>query len=409
MRRDMGEWLLIAFLGILIFSIGAVSAIAQQKADPFKIGIVTSISGPGYGYGQRAVLGIRYRIEEEINKAGGINGHPVQLITYDTAMRPDQTAMLVERAATVDKVFAVLGPNASSDVAAGFPTSARLNVPTIALGGTLRGICEKNAPWCFSSMMSDDFSMEPLALLVSQYKAKNMVVMTDSKYNYAVSQGEWGYKIAQQKGIKVAHDKGKLDVETGWPDFTPQVSQMKGMRPDIICAVLYPRDLAHLAIAMKGAGIDVKQVPCFGSLMVLPEMIVAGGEATEGWYGSSDFDIESPDPVQKVWQKKLTDYGKSITSDAGIYTVSTNTACGYDAAAFICEAMRSAKITPSTPLQEARAKIRDELPKVRAKTYTSAEFRFGEGGRYEKNRLVKPIYLLQIKGQKLVSVGQVTE
>jgi ABC-type branched-subunit amino acid transport system substrate-binding protein len=377
-------------------------------AQTIKVGWLSSLTGPLSSAAIAENQGVQLAVEE-INKAGGINGHQVQLITYDTAMRPDQTAMLVERAAAVDKVFAILGPNASSDVAAGFPTASRLNIPAIALGGTLRGICEKNAPWCFSSMMSDDFSMEPLALLMDQHKAKNMVVMTDSKYNYAVSQGDWGYKIAQRKGAKVAHDKGKLDVETGWPDFTPQVSQMKAMRPEIICAVLYPRDLAHLAISIKGAGIDAKQVPCFGSLMVLPEMIIAGGEATEGWYGSSDFDIESPDSVQKVWQKKLTDYGKSITNDAGIYTVSTNTGCGYDAAAFLCEAMRAAKITPNTPLQEARAKIRDELPKIKMKTYCSTEFRFGESGRYEKNRLVKPIYLLQVKGGKLVSVGQVTE
>jgi hypothetical protein len=143
--------------------------------------------------------------------------------------------------------------------------------------------------------------------------------------------------------------------------------------------------------------------------MVLPEMIVAGAEATEGWYGSSDFDVESPDPLQVVWQKKLTDYGKSITTDAGIYTVQTNTACGYDGAAFVCEAIKRAKITPSTPLQEARTKIRDGLSKIRIKTYSSTEFRFGEGGRYEKDRLVKPIFLLQIKGGNLVSVGKVSE
>jgi branched-chain amino acid transport system substrate-binding protein len=413
MKTEKKKWLYVGMACILISSLFLmVSGLrAQQKAPgpPFKIGIVTSLSGPGYGYGQRAVLGVRYKIEEEINRAGGINGYPVQLIIHDTATRADQAAMLMERAATVDKVFAVLGPNSSSDVAAGFPTANRLSVPDIALGGTLRGICEKNAPWCFSSMMSDDFSMEPLALLIDQYKAKSMVVMTDAKYNYAVSQGEWGYKIAQRKNVKMLHDKGKLDVETGWADFTPQVTQIKGLRADIVCAVLFPRDLAHLAIAFKGVGIDMKQVPAFGSLMVLPEMIVAGGEATEGWYGSSDFDVESTDPVQQAWQKKLTDHGKTITKDAGIYTVQTNTACGYDAAAFLCEAISRAKITPNSPLQEARTKILDELVKIKMKTYCSTEFRFGGGGRYEKNRLVKPIFLLQIKGGKLVRVGQVTD
>jgi len=144
MKKQSSKWLVVGFLVLLFSSLLWVTTqlSAQQKTQvaPFKIGIVTSISGPGYGYGQRAVLGIRYRIEEEINKAGGINGYPVQLITYDTSMRADQSAMLVERAATVDKVFAILGPNSSSDVAAAFPTANRLSVPDIALGGTIRGI-----------------------------------------------------------------------------------------------------------------------------------------------------------------------------------------------------------------------------------------------------------------------------
>ena len=268
MKKVKMMWLRWSMLGVLVALLvlgGGGELSAQPKAAPlpFKIGVVTSLSGAGYGFGQRALLGVRFRIEEEINKAGGINGHPVEVITYDTGTRADQAAMLVERAATVDKVLAILGPNASSDVAATFPTANRLGIPDIAMGAMLRGICEKNAPWCFSTMSSDDFSMEPVTLIFDQFKAKQIVVMTDAKYNYAVSLGEWGYKIAERKGVKILHDKGKLDVETGWADFTPQVTRIKSLKPDLIIALLFPVDLAHLAIAAKGAGIDAKAVPFY--------------------------------------------------------------------------------------------------------------------------------------------------
>jgi NAD(P)-dependent dehydrogenase (short-subunit alcohol dehydrogenase family) len=92
--------------------------VLSKKVEPvpFKIGVVSSLTGPGLGYGQRSLIGIRYKVEEEINKSGGINGHPIKLMTYDTGTRADQSAMLVERAAVADKVVGILGPDSSSDI-----------------------------------------------------------------------------------------------------------------------------------------------------------------------------------------------------------------------------------------------------------------------------------------------------
>ena len=412
MEKRKMTWLSAAVLGTLILSLSLVAVILgapAKDATPFKIGIVTSLTGPGYAWAQRSLIGIKYRVEEEINKAGGINGHPVQLIMYDTTTKADQAAMLTERAATVDKVFTILGPNASSDVMVGFPTANRLSVPDISMGGTLRGLCEKNAPWCFSTMGSDDFGVEPVVLLIKKNKSKTMAIVRDAKYNFSLSQAEWGYKLAEREGLKMVHDKGKLDVETGWADYTAQVTQLKALAPDVIFAPLFPTDIAHFAVALKAGGIDPKKTLCYGTINVTPDMIVGAGAAAEGWYGSSDYDFDSSDPVQKAWEKKLTDYGKTITSDPGLYTVMTNTACSYDAAAFLCEAIKRTNITPETPLQEARTKIRDELSKIKMKTFTSQDFYFGQGGRYEKNRMARPITLIEVKGGKLVSIGQVTQ
>ena len=412
MRKEKIMWLRAGMLGalvaLLVLGVGGELG-AQPKAEPvpFKIGIVTSLSGPGYGYGQRAVVGNRYRIEEEINKSGGINGHPVKLFIYDTGTKTDQAAMLAERAAVADKVFAILGPNASSDVAGAFATANRLRVPDFANSGILRGLCEKNAPWCFSAHVSDDFWAEPMSLLIDQFKVKTMVIMRDAKYNYAYTQAEFWRKIAERKGVKILHEIGKIDIETGWADFTPQITVIKSLKPDLIGAAVYPPDYAHLAIALKGAGIDPKVTPVFGNGGLMPDTIAAGGEATEGLYGSGDFDPESTDPLQRAWIQKVTAYGKSISTDQAIYTVNNNHSGGYISATFICEAIKRTKITPDTPLEEARSKIRDELPKIKMKVYSSEELRLGEGGRYEKNRIVAPVYLYQVKGGKMVTVGEV--
>ena len=402
--RLLNRWV-VGFLGLVI----SLFMIASDKAyaDEFKIGVVTSISGPGYAYGKRALIGIEYLINQ-INKAGGIKGSPVKLVVYDTETKAAQAAMLTERVASVDKVLAMLGPNSSSDVAAAFAAAKRAEIPDIALGGTLRGICEKHDPWAFATMMSDDFSMEPMVSVIRKYQVKSMAILVDAKYNYAVSQGEWAYKIADRMGVKVVHQKGQMDVESGWADYTPRVSQLKVLAPDLICAVQFPRDLAQLAIALNSAGMSAKKTACFASLMLQPDMVVAGGKAAEGWYGSADFLVGGGgDPVQAEWEQKLAAYAKSKTDDPGVHQAQTNTACGYDGAAFLCEAIKRADITPKTPLKEARTKIIQRLGEIKMKTYSSKEFYFGKGGRYERNRLVKPMFLLQVSDGKIVDAGAI--
>ena len=113
MKKDNMSWFPGVLLGslvvIVVLALYVPAAWAQTSPIPFKIGIVTAVSGGGHAYGKRATIGIRYRVEEEINKSGGINGHPVKLLIYDTQTRPDQAAMLVERADKVGKVQVVLG------------------------------------------------------------------------------------------------------------------------------------------------------------------------------------------------------------------------------------------------------------------------------------------------------------
>jgi hypothetical protein len=150
-------------------------------------------------------------------------------------------------------------------------------------------------------------------------------------------------------------------------------------------------------------------VPVYAGYFLTPDVIVAAGSTVEDWYGSGELDVGSTDPVQQIWLEKVTSYGKSTTSDPGVYTVQYNTSAGYDAAAFVCEAIRRSAITPNTPLQKARTKIRDELAKIKMKTYSSVEFRWGEGGKYEKNRLVKPVLLFQVNGGKLIGTGALPE
>ncbi len=48
-------------------------------------------------------------------------------------------------------------------------------------------------------------------LAQSELKVKTSAIVRDAKYDFSLSQADWGYKLAEREGLKVVHEKGKLD------------------------------------------------------------------------------------------------------------------------------------------------------------------------------------------------------
>ena len=61
---------------------------AFGAAAPFKIGSEQPLSGPGAAGGKTAVVGLQMAADR-INKNGGINGRPVELVIVDDESKPD--------------------------------------------------------------------------------------------------------------------------------------------------------------------------------------------------------------------------------------------------------------------------------------------------------------------------------
>ena len=123
---------MIAVSILVIFVLGALfSAFAQEKADdrkeskkeegqPIRIGAIFAITGSASWLGEpernTAVMYV-----EEINKAGGINGRPIELIVEDTAGDETTAVNAVRKLISKDKVMAIIGPSRSGTSMAVLP------------------------------------------------------------------------------------------------------------------------------------------------------------------------------------------------------------------------------------------------------------------------------------------------
>jgi branched-chain amino acid transport system substrate-binding protein len=97
-------------LGIIfLLSAAVLFTAAAHAGEPIKIGAFFDLSGPASNIGTPTKL-VADIVVDKINKEGGVNGRPIELVTGDTEGDPTKAITLAKKFINVDKVVAVIGP-----------------------------------------------------------------------------------------------------------------------------------------------------------------------------------------------------------------------------------------------------------------------------------------------------------
>src|SRR5213078_4357513 len=75
---------------------------AFGQAKPYKIGTLQPLSGAAAAGGKTALVGTQMAVDR-INKSGGINGRPIELVVADYQSKPDTGRRKAEKLAVEDK------------------------------------------------------------------------------------------------------------------------------------------------------------------------------------------------------------------------------------------------------------------------------------------------------------------
>src|SRR3989449_9714019 len=76
---------------------------AFGQAKPYKIGVLQPLSGTAAAGGKTALVGTQMAVER-INKSGGVNGRPIELVIADYESKPDVGRRKAEKLVVEDKV-----------------------------------------------------------------------------------------------------------------------------------------------------------------------------------------------------------------------------------------------------------------------------------------------------------------
>jgi branched-chain amino acid transport system substrate-binding protein len=284
---------------------------------------------------------------EEVNAAGGVLGKKVELLLEDNQSKPGESATIVKKFISRDKVVAVLGEIVSSRSLEAAPICQNAKIPLISPGATAPEFTTKG-DYIFRACFIDPFAGTIMAKFAKDtLKARRVAVLSSVSSAQSVGIAKFfRERFAADGGSIVADQK----FSEGDKDFRAQLTAIKAAGAEGVFAPAYYSEAALICKQARELGLAV---PIFGGDgWEAPELIQLGGQAVEGTFYASHYSSESSAPEVRAFVKKYRDRYKGETPDS-------MAPLAYDATLIVAEAITRAGTTDGPKLREALAATRD--------------------------------------------------
>ncbi len=329
---------ILAVLALLSFTI-------QSSLADIKIGAVTCLTGALSTFGVSSVQGAKLAVEE-INAAGGTLGQPIRLVVEDNGSKSGETATIVRKFLSQDKVIAILGDLTSSATMEGAPLAQAAKIPLLTPSATNVAIT-KLGNYIFRSCFTDPFTGMIMArFALNRLGARQAIVMTDVKQDYSVGLTEAIRQYFSQNGARILNT---LSYSSGDTDFRTQLTQVRMAHPEVVFLPGYYTEAALILLQAKQLGITCPFVG--GEGWDSPALVRVAGRAADGNYYTDHFSAVDANPkVQKFVQNYREKYGAVPDALAALW---------YDGARLLSQAVHRAGSTSGAAIRDALAGTRD--------------------------------------------------
>ncbi len=358
---------------------------AGAANEPYLVGAVVSESGPGSTLGRPEADSIQMAVDE-INKAGGVNGHPLQASILDDESNPT-TAVNDVRKLLDQHPVAIIGSSLTQTSLAMVPLTQAAQVPLISLASSAQ-VIEPVADrrWVFKMPITDFHVAQAMQVYMRKKgMTKVAVIYRDDDY------GKTGLSHFKDAGKNFGFDVIDAEaINARASDATTQLTHIKAANPQAIVAWT---TLPSAAVIIKGYRELGMSQPIFYSdgaaTGVFPQQ--AGAALNGAYIASTKINIADQLPNNDPQKKLLTHYidafVKGYPKDA---PVSIFGGFGYDSVYVLKNAIARAKSAEG-------AKLRDALEHT---DYTGITGNFRMSGGDHNGLSVFSIVLTQVNNGK---------
>jgi branched-chain amino acid transport system substrate-binding protein len=360
--------------------------------EPIKIGAFFALSGPAANIGTPTKL-VAQMVVDKINKEGGINGRPIELIIGDTESDPAKAAVIAKKFIFNDKVAAIVGPTSTGEgmsvkkivEEAGVPTFMTVGGDPVIMGGNF-------GPYTYV-FKSPQRSSTAVRKIYGYLKAKGMtkVALFTNSDSFGKDGLGWLERLAPDFGLTLVAKESFGPSDT---DMTAQLTKIRNAGPQAIIVWTIGPVGSIVAKNKAQLGIAIPLFQCHG--LPDPKYIELAGKASEGdrmpatklMVGSA---LPDSDPQKKVITEFIRLYRDVYKHDKE-FPINTHSGYAWDAITIVANAMKKAGTDPKA--------LRDAIEQT--KGYVGISGIYNLTAEDHNGLVVDSMVMVQVKDGKFV-------
>lgn len=317
---------------------GLLRSALAQSGSTIRIGMVLPVTGPGADAGRFALDGAKLALDQ-VNKAGGVLGKPIELVTEDDQTTNPGAVLAFSKLASQPDIVGFLGSIRSTQNHAMAPDILKTAKP-VCFGGTDPVLTHMGNPWLFRFRPNDAYSARVIAEFGTGTLAKKKWAVIHSTDAFGTSGAKALGEALQKAGATVALDQGYANQSQ---DFTPVVLAIRQSGADVIGSYFtFESDLGIFARQLRQLGVSL---PWVGSPSITNvTALKLAGPSLYGTYGVADYAEDSSD-ASKGFGKAYREAYKLEPDNQSSWT--------YDALTVLALAINKAGKTDPQAIREA--------------------------------------------------------
>ncbi len=351
---------LVQVVVVAILVVGMIVVPNVCAKETYKIGGIFAVTGRASFLGDPEKKSMQM-VVDQINARGGIDGHMLEAVIYDTKGDPTEAVQFANKLINKDRVLAIVGPSRTPTTMPVIPLCNRAGVPLISCAAG-NGIVNPIQPLIFKTAQSD---IQAVGTIYAYMKAQGMkkVAILCVGNGFGASGAVQLRAQAVNFGLTVVSDETFGGKDT---DMTAQLTKARKAGPDaLVCWGTNPGP----AVVAKNAKQLKLDFPLFMSHGVAsPKFIDLAGDAANG--------IMLPTGAVLVADLLAADYHQKAALDAYIKDFNAKYGSGVSGfGGYGYDAMKILELAlPGT--NGDRAQLRDNIEKIQGYIGVSGTYNF---------------------------------
>ena len=319
---------------------------AAAEGETVKVGMVLPVTGPGADAGRFALDGAKLALAG-VNKAGGVLGKPLELVTEDDQTTNPGAVLAFSKLASQPEIVAFLGSIRSTQNHAMAPDILKAGKP-VCFGGTDPTLTHLGNPWLFRFRPNDSYSARVIADFGIVTLGKKKWAVVHSTDAFGTSGAKALTEALGTSGATVVLDQGYSNQSQ---DFTPVVLAVRQAGAEVIGSYFtFENDLGIFARQLRQLGVNL---PWVGSPSITNvTALKLAGPALYGTYGVADYAEEASDAA-RAYGKAYRDLYRLEPDNQSSWT--------FDAVTVLAQAINAAGKTDPQAIREALLAVKGHV------------------------------------------------